>query len=251
MWMVSAALSLSDSARAQPMNEIGYDDDRELDFEWKPAEGTVHHYNVYVSEDGGGYKLDGKTLTKSYTLNLGADTEIGHSYRIKVTAVTSEDLEGPFSPESDPVVYDPLAPSGDNDSDGIPNYLEYFYRKILDAEDPSDADVDSDGDGYANYEEFLAGTDPESAVSVPPKTTSEATAVKVGRIMSLTWYPFGNGKYTVQWINDLITGAWQDAEGIWPTTETFWAGENISGIRKRFYRVMSQDGASTPSNDGM
>ena len=158
-----ATFCLLQTGWTQPMKEIGYDDDSDLDFVWTPPYGIFDHYNVYVSEDGGAYELNGKALSERYTVKLDAYAKVGHWYRIKVAAVTSEDREGPSSPESDPVVYDPLAPSGDNDSDGIPNYLEYYYRDILDPETPGDADMDADGDGRTNYQEFLAGTDPAHA----------------------------------------------------------------------------------------
>jgi len=252
-WVLAAGFSSIEYSYAQ---EPDYDDDTQLDFVWTAPEGTFAHYNVYVSVNGLEYQLDGTSLTESYTVA----GQNAHSYGIKMTAVTTEGTEGPFSPESAPVVCDtlvPLAPvisqtydvldqntivltlesgptdfnfsnyqllggqyagwtdtsetasftfvvdpdsqnvlyirekdlarnvgpadslmvenlSGDNDSDGIPNYWEYMYSEILDPGDPSDADIDSDGDGWSNYEEFIAGTDPTTEVSVPQDTSPPA-----------------------------------------------------------------------------
>jgi len=248
-WTLAVALCFSEHTSAQ---ETGYDDDTALDFVWTPPEGNFDHYNIYLSVDGLDYQLDGTSSTEAYTVA----GENGHDYKVKVTAVTSEGLEGPSSPESDPAICDTLAPlspvisgtydvlnanrvalslesgptdtnfsnyqvlggqytdwtdtsqtstfvftvnpdsqnvlqirekdlagnvgpagsltvenlSGDNDSDGIPNYWEYMYNEILDADDPGDANIDSDGDGWSNYEEFLAGTDPTRQDSSPQDT---------------------------------------------------------------------------------
>lgn len=248
-WMLGTGLCPGGGACAE---QVSYDDDTELDFVWTAPDGSFDHYNIYSSVDGGEYRLDGSSLTEAYKVSA----QNGHTYKVKVAAVTSGGTEGPFSPESDPVICDtvpPLLPtlsttydvldestivlslrsgptdanfsnyqlrggqyiywtdtsetttfvfivdpdsanvlsvrekdlagnvgpaasltvenlSGDNDSDGIPNFYEYMYREILDAENPADASVDSDGDGWSNYEEFLAGTDPTRPESAPADT---------------------------------------------------------------------------------
>ncbi|NQT83560.1 hypothetical protein HQ563_11070 [bacterium] len=86
--------------------EIGYDNDTELDFVWTRPEGSFDHYNVNLSIDGLEFQPDGTSPTEAYTVTA----ENGHSYRIKVSAVTSDETEGPLSPESDSVVCDTLAP---------------------------------------------------------------------------------------------------------------------------------------------
>ncbi len=52
------------------------------------------------------------------------------------------------------------------------------------------------------------------------------------------WPPIGNGEYTVQQSDDLVS--WVNAPGTWPITSGCWCSGDISGVRKRFYRVMSQ-----------
>jgi hypothetical protein len=54
------------------------------------------------------------------------------------------------------------------------------------------------------------------------------------------WQPFGNGLYTVQQSDDLGTGTWVNVPGTWPITATCWCINDMSGVRKRFYRVMSE-----------
>ncbi len=66
-----------------------------------------------------------------------------------------------------------------------------------------------------------------------------AIITNVGNGVSLTWEPFGNRDYTVHWTDDLVNGAWRNAAGTWPITETTWTVESISGMSRRFYRVTS------------
>jgi len=63
---------------------------------------------------------------------------------------------------------------------------------------------------------------------------------KVGNTVSLIWQTFGEGQYTVQWVKDPVNGTWQNAAGAWPTADTSWAGDDITGLGTRYYRVMSQ-----------
>jgi hypothetical protein len=62
---------------------------------------------------------------------------------------------------------------------------------------------------------------------------------RVGNTVSLTWESFGSGEYTVQWTDDLLNSPWRNAPGTWPSTETGWGGEDVSGIGTRYYRVTS------------
>jgi hypothetical protein len=58
---------------------------------------------------------------------------------------------------------------------------------------------------------------------------------------SLSWDPFGGGNYTVQFTDDLPGGVWNSVPGTaWPITATTWPGEGISGLLKRYYRVLSE-----------
>lgn len=77
-----------------------------LKFVWTAASGDVDHYNVYVSTDGGGYKLEGITYEPTYTIT-GAN---GHSYKMQVEASDAAGNVGPMSEESDIVICDMCPP---------------------------------------------------------------------------------------------------------------------------------------------
>jgi len=55
----------------------------------------------------------------------------------------------------------------------------------------------------------------------------------------LTWESFADN-YTVEYTDDLAGANWQPVPGTWPTTETAWSGEDISGMGARFYRVVGE-----------
>jgi hypothetical protein len=55
--------------------------------------------------------------------------------------------------------------------------------------------------------------------------------------ISLDWDPFGTFAYTVQWAGDLAAGTWENVPGSWPTTETYWTGNDVAGLGYRYYRV--------------
>ena len=80
--------------------ERDYDDDTDVDFVWSPASGPVYAYRVFLSVDGGGYKLIDTTRTTSYRVK-GEDCRV---YKIKVQAVDARGNAGPVSDESDPVI---------------------------------------------------------------------------------------------------------------------------------------------------
>jgi len=93
---------------AQPPS-MGTDDDKLLEFYWDAASGNVHHYNVYLSIDGGDYALVGQTSTSDaptqsapYALPIQAIN--GKIYRIKVEAEDASGITGPMSEPSEPVL---------------------------------------------------------------------------------------------------------------------------------------------------
>jgi hypothetical protein len=66
-------------------------------------------------------------------------------------------------------------------------------------------------------------------------------ALGFGGTMSLTWQPFGSGRYTVLSCDDLRVGNWMPVPGTdWPIGETSWQGEQISDLHRRFYRIKSE-----------
>jgi len=110
---------------------------------------------------------------------------------------------------------------------------------------PESKVLDCEIAGYTGYEAhfgFTAGTaalmnthrvDNVRIAAGPP------TAV-IASDGSLTWGDFGNDLYTVQYTDDLVNIPWRDVGDSWPSANTYWLGEDIRLVRKRFYRVMSQ-----------
>jgi hypothetical protein len=92
---------------------------------------------------------------------------------------------------------------GDSDADGIPDSYENQYPLALDANDPDDAGEDYDGDGMTNLEEYLAGTNPESAASRLWLQT-----VPSGGSLIFSFAALSNHSYTVEHRASLSTGSW-------------------------------------------
>jgi len=97
----------------------------------------------------------------------------------------------------------------------------------------------SSTDSTRIYGEVEAGLGPKK-VSVTVLRPAAITFAPTGFI-ALRWEHFGTRSYTVVYCDDLQAGAWTPAPGTdWPIGETSWQGENISGLRRRFYRVKSE-----------
>lgn len=120
----------------------------------------------------------------------------------------------------------------DSNNDGIPDW--WVAAKSLSQSDPDVAKGDADGDGATNFQEYLAGTDPNSGTSV---LRAACTPPSPGRV-DLTWVSEPGHHYQIQATTDLaapftplggiIAGA------IGKTTMTF--SEETAASRK-FYRV--------------
>lgn len=87
----------------------------------------------------------------------------------------------------------PSAILADNDEDGMPDAWE--TANGLDSGDPSDAALDSDGDGQSNLDEYLAGTDPQSAASVFKITSF--TRDPVAETVTIAWSVVAGKVYRV------------------------------------------------------
>ncbi len=57
-------------------------------------------------------------------------------------------------------------------------------------------------------------------------------------VVTLQWGEFGDGQYTVEWREDLISGGWQPASGQ-PLTELMWSDIVSGEVMQRFYRLES------------
>lgn len=128
-----------------------------LTFAWTASTGSVDHYNVYVSVDGGAFRQVSEVRQSSYRL----DALDGRRYVVEVDAEDGHGNRSPMSDPSDGVVVFLGGSASDTDGDGMPDAWETYQG--FNPYDPSDALLDSDGDGLVNLEECRAGTSPSKA----------------------------------------------------------------------------------------
>jgi len=155
--LFSLGLTSPDLARATYYVNQPY-----VTFAWSGATEGVHHFNLYLSLDGGEFVFQRAVFLPRSRVRLTA----GRSHRVRVDAENAQGLTGPPSDPSDEVVYLDSEPEADTDRDGIPDWWEILYGL-----DPfrNDAQEDPDGDGVSNLAEYLAGTDPrQPEASLPP-----------------------------------------------------------------------------------
>ena len=125
-----------------------------LTFAWTAATGSVDHYHVYVSLDGGVFNLHTQVSSTTCTMVV-AD---GRRYRIQVDAEDPQGNLGPMSDPSEEVVVFLNGSSEDTDGDRMPDVWE--VAQGFNPYNPSDGTQDRDSDGLSNREEFLSGTSP-------------------------------------------------------------------------------------------
>ncbi len=90
--------------------------------------------------------------------------EVTSSETVPEVVEAKEQLSAPVAlPES---VLGGQPQSGISDAETA-KYEAWFRKYGLDPKDPAMLDADSDGDGFSNREEFLAGTNPRDALSMP------------------------------------------------------------------------------------
>ncbi len=56
-------------------------------------------------------------------------------------------------------------------------------------------------------------------------------------VVTLRWGEFADGRYTVQWRDDLVQGMWQNAPGTWPLSDLMWLDIIGGEVLQRFYRL--------------
>jgi hypothetical protein len=89
----------------------------------------------------------------------------------------------------------------DSDGDGIPDIWE--SDRGLDPANPDDSYLDLDGDGMTNWQEYLAGTDPNDAGRV-----LRLDMLSLSSGVALSFAAVSNRTYTVQYTDDLGSGLW-------------------------------------------
>ncbi len=118
----------------------------------------------------------------------------------------------------------------DADRDGIPDSVEQGLG--LDPNNAADATGDLDSDGMKNRAEYVAGTDPGNASSyLRIETSEDAASVKFSAVSNRT--------YTVQFTDDLGSGAWSKlADLAARATNVVHTVPDPSWTSNRSYRVV-------------
>ena len=121
-----------------------------------------------------------------------------------------------------------------------------------DSSSPRSADISAKADGKkiklqwrfwkANYDYWWAVDNICVSGESPHVGPGEVLSVRItAGAVSLVWEPFGTGSYRVQYTDNLVSGIWPDVPGTtWPIGETQWTGDDVSGVRSRAYRVVSE-----------
>jgi hypothetical protein len=119
----------------------------------------------------------------------------------------------------------------DSDNDGLPDVWEAAYH--LATNDLADAAFDSDGDGMANWQEYVAGTDPLDALSY-----LRVDSLTLAGGANISFGGKSNKTYTVQYTDALTNGVWlrlgDFAARTNNATETIFDPNYVGG---RYYRL--------------
>jgi hypothetical protein len=127
---------------------------------------------------------------------------------------------------------------GDADGDRIPDNWETAHG--LNPHSSDDAAQDADGDGQSNFQEFLAGTDPQNAhdylriervewVSNPSPAAKLRFLLRAGNV------------YELQYREALTSGVWQTLTSVGPEAANRsleLLDSDVSSATNRFYRIV-------------
>lgn len=131
-------------------------------------------------------------------------------------------------------------PATDQDGDRLPDVWELLYG--FDANNAADAQADVDGDGASNLDEFLGGTDPRSASSVPTRLRLELSG---DGTVTLRFSVVAGRSYRVVFADGTVGGTWQTLAEV-PAASANGeasAGDSTPAAQRpvRFYRVLTLD----------
>ena len=144
---------------SHPVLATVYVHESDLSFTWDPADGSVDHYNVYVSVGAQPYELLAEVNTNSCQIEM----QDNHSYMLQVDAEDGLGNTGPMSEPSDEIRVFLNGSPEDTDGDGMTDVYEGSHG--FNPFNPADGAEDLDNDGLTNTEEFLAGTLPTDSDS--------------------------------------------------------------------------------------
>ena len=140
--------------------------------------------------------------------------------------------EAPYATANWIVATTPL----DTDNDGLPDAWESLHG--LNLTDPGDALADPDGDGATNLGEFIAGTDPQVAVSVFAATHT----VALDGAVTLQFTAVAGKSYRIEASAALVGASWSTV-ATYPaqlTSGTVTFNDPADpGSNRRFYRVVT------------
>jgi len=202
------------------------------------AASTVFHLDFYANPSpqtqaqtylGARDVTTGSGGTVSFSANLGAIVPKG-----QIITATATDPSGNTSPLSGGITVTAV----DSVGDGIPDAWRtaHFGGSGTTTNNQSAAGADPDHDGLANWQEFLAGTDPNNASS-----TLRAGKLNLSGTNATVNFSSVQGiVYRVEDRDDLVTGFWSIlADQVIGTGGTIQIVDPAAGtaLPRRFYRV--------------
>jgi hypothetical protein len=121
----------------------------------------------------------------------------------------------------------------DTDGDGMPDDWEMVHGLNPSIKDAGD---DPDHDGMSNFEEYLAGTDPQNAASFLKLEAINLSGV--GLLLSFT--AESNKTYTLSYRDSVVGPAWSNLVhfSAAPTNRVIqWNDSAFTNLSERFYRL--------------
>jgi hypothetical protein len=125
----------------------------------------------------------------------------------------------------------------DSDHDGLPD--DWEAANGLGTNNPADAQLDFDLDGQTNWQEYIAGTDPQKPgsylkLNYPLLTENRASLV-------LQFNALSNHTYTIQYRPSLLVGTWTRLADFvaFPTNRTASATNDMNSAAARYFRLVT------------
>lgn len=118
----------------------------------------------------------------------------------------------------------------DTDLDDLPDWWEQLYFNNLSENGASDPDQD----GYTTAEEFLAMTNPGSALDQP----HFASLKSVGETFTLSFATANGRSYRVEWSDTLAPDSWQRLTTVVGTGAIEEVADDLNTDLRRFYRLI-------------